>query len=317
MMGKVETTAGVDAAPQETNSYEPVRLIEPFTIDITQENIEVTGGLGSLGYSRPYATVRPAGVTFRTFVQGIDATTYTATVKPPIGQWLRACGMIESFVSSNASGVPQYDYTPANRVQSQTSLTMVAHVDGYEHRMTAGMGNCNIIGVAATPFIAEFTMRGVLTTEASTTRGTPVGFPSNTPPRWIGSGSIFVSSLGAVIENLNFNTNNTVFEQRASLAPSGSGIIKILITERAPGGSFDPEMTTASSYDWINAWRSTSGSLLQVRAGTVQGNTFTLVCSQAISKTLARQDKSGLAVFGIDWQAYEVAGGDDFRISFT
>jgi hypothetical protein len=316
LLSAVESSYGVDRAPQEANSYQAIRLIEPFTVDLGQEVIEQNGGLSTLGFSRPYATVRPVGVTFRTFVVGHDAGSYTANNKPPLGDLLRGCGMIETFVSSNEFGRPAYTYAPAGRVQSQASHTLVAHVDGYEHRILGAMGNVNFIMVGASPIIAEFNFRGLLSTEANTLRSTPVGLPSGTPPRWVGSGSIIVASLAAVVENMNFNTNNKIFEQRASLALSGSGIIKVVITERSPGGSFDPEATNASSYDWINAWRSTSGAYVNVAAGTVQGNRFTLTSSQIISKTLRWQDKEGLAVFGIDYQAYERNGNDEYRIMF-
>jgi hypothetical protein len=178
------------------------------------------------------------------------------------------------------------------------------------------MGNVNLLFVAATPPIAEFTFRGQLTTEASTTRGNPVGLPTLAPPRWVGSGSVIVESLGAVIENLNFNTNNTLFEQRASWAASGSGVFRVLITERAPGGSMDPEASNTSSHNWIANWRSTSGSIIQVVAGVDAGNRVTLTMSQAIAKTSGRGDKEGLAIFNTDYQAYERNGNDEWRIAF-
>ena len=316
LLTAVESVYGVDRAPQETNSYQAIRILEPMTIDLGQEHIEQTGGLNTLGFSRPFATVRPVGLSFRTFVQGLDSGSYTTNRKPPVGDLLRSCGMMEVFVTSNAAGVPEYSYTPTGRVQSQTSQTFVAHVDGYEHRITGAMGNVNILLVAATPVIAEWNFRGVLTTEASTSRGNPVGLPTGVPFRWIGSGSIYIESLSAIIENLNFNSGNRILEQRASLAPSGSGIIRVMITERAPGGSMDPEATQAGSMDFINLWRSTSGSAIRVQAGIAQSGRFTLVASQAVTKTLTRQDKEGLAVFGVDYQAYERSGDDEYRIVF-
>lgn len=312
----IESIYATDRAPQETNSYQAIRLIEPFNIDLGQEVIEQTGGLNTLGFSRPYATVRPVGLTFRTFVQGLDSGSYTTNRKPPIGDLLRACGMLEVFTSSTAAGIPEYRYTPAGRVQSQTSQTMIPHIDGYEHRIVGAMGNVNFVYVGASPVIAEFNFRGILSTEASTARGNPTGLPTGAPPRWVGSGSVYIQSLSAVIENMNFNTGNRIFEQRASQALSGSGIAKILITERAPSGSFDPEATNASSFDFINEWRSTSGAVLRAQVGITQGNRFTLINSQAISKTLARQDKDGLAVFGVDYQAYERSGDDEYALIF-
>ena len=306
-----------DRAPQEANSYQAIRIIEPFQLDLGQDKLDQTGGLGTLGFSRPIGTVRPVGITFKTFLQGLEGTSYTTVNKPPAGDLLRACGLLETFVTSNAAGVPEYSYAPAGRVQSQASQNIIAHIDGYDHRILGAMGNVNMLFVAATPVVAEWNFRGLLSTEATTVRGQPVGLPSATPQRWVGSGSVFVQSLNAVIENLSFNTGNRVYEQKASIALSGSGIFRVLITERAPGGSYDPEATGVTSFDFINAWRSSSGAVLFAQAGVAQGNRLTLVCSQAINNALTRQDKEGLAVFGIDWQAYERLGDDQFVIKFS
>lgn len=313
LLSAVESVYGTNRNPTEGNSGEAIRLLEPFQLDLTQENVEQIGGLGTLGFSRPIATARPAGITFRTFLQGVP-TSYSTALKPPLSALYRACGLLETFISSNAAGDPEYQYAPAGRVQSLCSVSLIANVDGHDTRMVGAMGNVNFIMVGASPVIAEFTMRGLLETEVATVRGTPTGLPTTTPPRWVGSGSVLVASLATNIENMNFNTNNRVFEQRASLALSGSGLVRILITERTPGGSFDPEVSNPTSLDWVHIWRSSSGSTIQANVGVDRGNRFSLVMSNAIPKTLAWQDKEGLAVFGSEYQAYESAGNDEYVI---
>jgi hypothetical protein len=211
--------------------------------------------------------------------------------------------------------VPEYQYAPASDVGSDNSVTIVAHIDGFEHRMVGCRGNVNFVYGAAAPVTAEFTFEGQLTTEASTVRtGVPV-LPTQIPPRWIGSGSIYTQSLQANVEKLNFNTNNTILAQRASTAASGSGIIAVLITERKPGGSFDPEATT--SLDFFGTWRSTSGVNLLLQAGNLQGNRFTLIASQTVVKKLDWGDKTCLAIFNMDYQCYEVSGNDEWILKFN
>ena len=316
LMAGLEATYGIDVVPTHTASYQAIKIMEPFAPDFGQENVEVSAGLLTRGFSRPIGTVRPAGLTFKTYVHGLDSGSYTANRKPPIGDLLRACGAFESFVSSNADGRPEYQYAPAQDVGSDNSLTLVAHIDGYEHRMVGCRGNVNLIYGAAAPVTAEFTFRGQLTTEAATTRSSSVSLPTQIPPRWIGSGSIFIQSLAANVENLNFNTNNTVLEQRASAAASGSGIIAVLLTERAPGGSFDPEASQPTSFDFFGSWRSSSGAVLRLQAGTGQGNRFTLIASQTVLKQNAWGNKTGLAIFNADYQCYERGGDDEYRITF-
>lgn len=313
----IESTYATDAAPQGTNSYQAIRLVDPFELEIGTELVEVMGGNLTRGMSRPIATVRPIGVTFRTYVVGLNAQSYTGNIKPPIGDLLRACGLFETFTSSNADGRPEYRYDTAADVGSDTSQTFVSHQDGYEHRFTGARGNVNLILKAAEPAVAEFNFRGMLTTEASTTRAdSVVGLPTAVPPRWIGSGSIFIQSLSANMENMNFNTNNTVMEQRASRADSASGIINIWLTERAPGGSFDPQTTEPNTLDFFGVWRSTSGAVLRVQVGLTQGNRMTLIASQAVFKSVAWGNNAGLSLFSTNYQAYERNGNDEYRIIF-
>lgn len=318
LLSKIEATYGTDAAPQEANSYEAIRTIDPFTFTPGQENVEVSGGNLSRGYSRPIATIRPAEISFRTYVQGVPSPgsgfIYTANVKPPIGDLLRSCGLHETFETAGYAG-GRYRYAPTADVGSDMSVTIVAHRDGFEHRLLGCRGNVNLIYQGAAPVIADFTFQGLQSTEASTTRAAPTGLPTLVPPRWIDSGSIVIESLSAVVENLNFNTNNTLFADRASSALSGSGITKIVLTDRQPGGSFDPE-SDVNTLNFFAQWRATSGAILDVHTNVTTGNRFTLTASEVIFKKVAWADKSGLAIFAVDFQAYERAPNTEYNILF-
>ena len=78
----------------------------------------------------------------------------------------------------------------------------------------------------------------------------------------------------------------------------------------------DPEATLTTSFDFINAWRSSSGSVLRLQTGLTQAQRFTLICSQAVIKASPWGDKSGLAIFNVNYQAYERSGNDEFQIIF-
>ena len=317
MLFKIESTYGTDAVPNEANSYEAIRIMEPFDMDMTQNFVEIQPGNNTMGFDRPIPTTRPIGVTFKTFVTGLGADSYTAAKKPPIGDLLRVCGFQETFISSNANGQSEYQYNFATHPSSHLSGTAVPHHDGFDQRMLGTRGNVNFIYAAAAPVIAEFTLRGLLSTEAETARGT-VNFPDIIPPRWIDSGSVLVDSSCLDIENLNLNTNFTVYEQPSACALSGSGILGILLTERAPGGSFDPVATRTNTANIIARWRSSSRSILNLNAGLDAGNRFSITGSFMAHKTVAWAAKSGLEIFNVGYQLYQAgAGNNEMRISFT
>jgi hypothetical protein len=317
---KLETTYGLDSSPSEANSGNAIKLTEPPKIDVTQEFLEQNGGDGTRGFTTPIGTVRPTGVTFRSYVTGFSNSSpasYTASVKPPLADVFRACGMFETFITSNAAGNPEYQYNPSAAVDSDASATIVVNIDGIDTRMVGARGNCNLILSAAAPIIAEFTFRGQLTTEAQTIRGQAT-VHQVIPPRWIDSGSIIVDSYRALMENFNLNTNNTILEERASQAASGSGIARILITDRAPGGSLDPDISNTTSFDVLGKWRSSSLATVQINVGLNQGNRVTINVSASVYKRLGWGDKSGLAIFNLDYQAYKQGtGNNEWRVSFN
>ena len=307
LLFKLETAYGVDAAPSEANSGNVIKLAEPFQIDVTQEFVEQNGGDGTRGFTTPIGTVRPAGVTFRSYITGLNSVvtdSYTAAKKPPLADVMRACGMFETFTGSF------YEYAPSASVDSDVSATIVMNLDGLDTRLKGCRGNCNIIASAAGPAIAEFTFRGQLTTEAQTIRGAAT-VHNVVPPRWIDSGSIIVDSYQVCVENFNLNTNNTLFEERCSHASSGSGIGRVLITDRQPGGSLDPDISNTSTLDILGKWRSSSAAVLNLHFGLNSGNRFHITASNAIYKSVGYGDKSGLAIFNVDYQAYKLGSGNN------
>lgn len=319
LLAKIESTYGTYSTPVQTNSYEAIRLVDPFTLDLGQENVEVSAGNLSRGASRPIATVRPIGVTFRTYVHGITSPAsgviYSATAKPALGDLFRACGLFESFETAGYAG-GRYRYAPSADVGSDMSVSIVAHQDGFDHQIAGARGNVTFQYKGSAPVVAEFNMRGIVYNEGNTTRGAPTGLPTIVPPRWVGSGSVYVESHQAVIETMNFGTNNTILEARGSIADSSSGIWGVIITDRTPGGSFDPHATDPGTLNYIQNWRNTSGTVLTAQTNVTTGNRFTLTASQAIFKDVAWGDKSGLSIYNVNFQAYERNSNDEFNLLF-
>lgn len=316
---KIETTYGTYSDPNPANSYEAIRLVDPFTYEPGQDFAEVTGGSLSRGYMRPIATTRPAGVTFRTYVHGITSPAsgviYSANAKPPIGDLLRACGYQELFETAGYAG-GRYRYRQTADPSSDNAVSLLCHEDGFDHRLQGGRGNVNWIYLGATPVIAEFAFRAIQGTEAATIRAAPANLPTIVPPRWIGSGSIFVESLHAVVNNFNLATGNTIYEQPASIADSASGIIQCVITDRRPTGSMDPEVTNASTLDFFGQWRATSGAVLRLQTNVTTGNRFTTTASQMVVKTLGRGDATGMRLFNVGFEAYERNVDDTHEVLF-
>ena len=326
----VESAYGLDAAPQEANSGQALRLLEPFRLRLGEDFEELGGTEQARGASEGRVTGWTAEISFRAVVTGVAGNSYTATIRPPLTGAFRTCALREEYASA-ANG--SYAYSPTLDPSSDESATIVAHQDGVDYRMVGCVGNANVLLVAGAPPIAGFTYRGKLVTEATTTRSAPT-LPSVRAPRWVGSGSFYVGSFGALrVDNLSFGTANELFEQRSALPTSGSGVVRYWITNRAPGGSFDAALRRpggaygvgvygAGLYPGndqailLDRWRTGSESILRAVARERAGNSFTLTASRAMFKTLEGKDRGGAHVFGMGFQAYRRNEADQFAILF-
>lgn len=88
---KIETTEGVDAAPDATNAFpfevDSVEYNSPYRAEAAQE------ANGSLAASAALIVGQPAEVTLRVRIKGAGAgTTYTSSIRPPHHDLLQACG---------------------------------------------------------------------------------------------------------------------------------------------------------------------------------------------------------------------------------
>ena len=318
LLVRLETTENVDATPNHTESGDALKLIDPWTLDIGQEFHEITGNINRSD-DAPILGIREAGINFRTYLNGIDALQYTALRKPPVHAALQACGLHEVLETTWETGTA-YTYIPTVDISSDKSVTVVAHIDGYEHRITGCKGNVNFIFGANAPVIAEFTLNGRLTTQATTARAVPSGLTTVVPPKWIGPASTVIDSVSCLnMESFNLNTNNTVEIERNVASTSDTGLRRVMITHRSPGGSMDPSAIDPGTHDVFDNFKLGTAARITLSVGSDVGNVVTLAISNAIYKSAGWDDKTGVGIWDVTYQAYQstaAAGDENFKLSF-
>jgi len=117
MRFKIETTEGVDAAPDATNAFpfeaDSIEYNGPYRTEASQE------ANGSLAASAPLVIGQPAEITFRVRLKGAGpSVTYTASLRPPHHDLLAACGW-RGFFSPAVAGT-------ALTAGTNTSATLAA-----------------------------------------------------------------------------------------------------------------------------------------------------------------------------------------------
>lgn len=318
LMVKLETTEGVDAAPQHTTSGDTLKVIDPWTLNIEQEFHELSGSINRSD-DAPILGVRQAGIQFRTYLNGIDTINFTAAAKPTVHAALQACGLYEELESSWEYG-NAYTYIPTVDISSDKTVTVVAHIDGYEHRITGCRGNVNLIFGANAPVIAEFDLTGRLTTQATTARAVPTGLTTLVPPKWIGPASTVIDSVSCLnMESFNLSTNNQIESELNMTADSEGGLSRVMIIRRAPGGSMDPTAIDPSTHDVFDNFKLGTPARISLSVGSDVGNVITLVMSNAIYKSAGWDDKTGVGIWDVTYQAYQstaAAGDENFKLAF-
>lgn len=253
----------------------------------------------------------PAGATatvsFSVELKG-KGTAYSATNKPEIGEYLKACGFSETV--DTTTGAEKVVYEPAS--EGVPSMTLGVYLDGIVLTVAGARGNVRFSGKVGEPVIAEFEFKGVWLGAQDTPLPTPAYDISN-PPVCI-AGSVQIDTYNPVITAFSFDMGNSV-EMRESIAAQ-NGYISALITARDPKGSFDPELTPVSTYDWFNKWRNGETASLSVQIGSSQYNRVKFNAPNIVFTDISEEDRNGILSATVDFALAMQSGDDELVITF-
>jgi hypothetical protein len=305
---KVESVEGTMEAI--TVSEAGILALDP-KFDATFGVNERSNMLNTLSKLQPVMGSRSAKLTFKAELKGAGAA-YSASVKPAIGMYLRACGMLETIdvTASNEKAT----YTPAS--SGVPSLTIWLYEDGVVKKMRGARGTFSITGEVGGIIMAEFTFTGVFDSVADLGMISPT-FEATIPPV-LQAATFSCDSYAAVIKSISLDCANTV-QLRESVS-SADGYVSALITDRKPTGKFDPEFTTVAVYDWFTKWKTGSAGALTlgpIAPSTGNYNKFTITAPKLVYTGLGEGSRAGIMTLDTAFALAMNTGDDEFQIQFS
>lgn len=300
LLAKIETTAGTDAVPTGALNAVLVRNVNltPLELSTAERNI-VRGFFGNFD---ALPTFRKVKLSFEVEL----ASSGTAGTAPPWGALLKACGTTETLTA-----VTKADYKP-NSLNTDT-VTMYVNIDGVQHKLLYGRGNCSIkfkandIPVLAFDFMA---LDGGITDVANPT---PVYTPWQVPlpatrlntPTFSLHG---ISSLA--LESLEINLGNQI-EQITRI-----GAESIQQTDRKSAGTVMFEAVSIATKDFYATIKASTDAAIQIIHGSVAGSILQFDAPNVELMAPTFSDIQGIQMMQLQLRLLPTnAGNDEFTVS--
>jgi len=312
VLGKIETTYGVDSVPTGGANAMLVKDLEMNPLNA--ENVD-------RGLLRPYlgGNEQLIGVAFKEVSFSIESVgAATAGVAPAFGPLLRACGLAETLIAST-----RVDYTPIST--GFESLSMYCNYDGVQHVLLGVRGECSIsYKVKEIPSL-KFRFQGIDGGESA------VALPSVTlsafqvpqvatdafTPNFKLGGTVSPTGAPAITGGTDFPSDGV--EIQLGNALNFKNIINLTemeIVDREVAGSLNLDQTAAQEVTRLAAVRLNTLSAISLEHGTVatKKSLLHLPSAQFINAKYVDQNKSLMQ--GYDIRCVPVAGNDEVRLVF-
>ena len=300
VLAKVESTYGTDPTPSNS-----ANAMEVFNLQMSFPSRPIDRPILSNTLSKP--KILHGGhyseITFSMEIKGSGS----AGVAADWGPLVEACGYDSTIVGGTSD-----TYLPLST--SITSVTFYIYRDGLIHEINGARGDVQLVMSAGGAPIFNFTFRG-LTTTSLIDGAIVTPTVDATVPDPVKAATFTVGGYAAAIFNLTMGLNNT-FEMIDSVnGVHGYGSCEI--TDRNPGGSFDPEQVLVATNDYWSFWEDATSKALSIVHGSGAGQVVTITAPVMVAREIGEGDRGGLMTFEIPFSLAESSGDDEISIAIT
>ena len=291
---KIEATAGT--AETLTDS-ECIWVENPeVQYDVPMNERFATGTLSRL---KSISGARSAKVTFST---ELHASGDSENPNPAWADLFLACGMVE------ADSV----FTPTSNPSLYKTATIAVYQGPKKKALAGAMGTYTIEAASGSHGKVNWEFTGLLVDPSDATM---LALPEYaiTPPRFAGA-TFTINSVAKAIANFSLTAGNTI--KLIEDITKASGYNRALVTDRAYGGSIDPEAGSVASDPIWAAWLNSTEYALNLSIGSGAGNIVTIAAPKFQYANVQEGDREGLEVNNIDYQLNGSSDGDD-ELSIT
>jgi hypothetical protein len=219
---------------------------------------------------------------------------------------MRMCGLRVEYSAGN-----WIRYRPESDPANQETCTIYVYFDGVRHILRGCRANVEYTVEAGGFGRFVFTGMGLYT------KPTDVALPATpniyqTQPPVLESACVDLGSpslFNPIIQAFSVNLNNTVSPR---IDPCSSYAIKgFVIGDRDTQGSYNPEATLLSDFDWWDDYVQKTERLLEVQVGTTTGQIVETSIPKSVIREMPYGERETFRTFEISYTAAESATGDD------
>ncbi len=305
ILAKIESTEGVDANP--TGANDAVQITEG-TLTPAGEVLDRKPLNRTMGPKAPVQGTLMWEFSF-TVEAKTDGNADSGLIanKIEFDALMRICGLAVEY--SPAAG--HIRYRPESDPANQETATIYVYFDGVKHILRGCRANVEFTVEAGGFGRYVFSGMGLYTKPVDEALPATPNIYQTQPPVLesacvdLGSPSLF----NPIIQSISVNMNNTVSPR---MDPCSSYAIKgFVIGDRDTNGSYNPEATLLSDFDWWADYTAKTERLLEAQVGTTTGQ----ICEISIPKSVIREmpygERETFRTFEISYTAAESATGDD------
>lgn len=192
------------------------------------------------------------------------------------------------------------------------SVSVVNLNDGVRNPLVGCRGNFRLRARTGEPLQMEFEFAGPRGTTVDAALLTGVTYPSTTPPRLLDVG-LHLGTYKPVFDTIELSPGNELDIRRD--ANSAAGLISTWIVRRQGTGSIDPEKTLVSVEDWYGKFASAAEFPINLKVGTVAGNTFYVHAPKAQYSAPSEGVRGAITTMQITLNLNERLGDDELIIA--
>jgi hypothetical protein len=305
---KVQTTAGVDAAP--TGAANAVLMSEGSITPLDAQAIDRSLIRGYFGGSEQL--VGPASVKLTYAVE--LAGSGVAGTAPAWGQLLQGCASAEGMLTTPA----RVEYTPVST--SLKMLTQYYYDDGALHKLLDSMGNCTLSAKVGERPMLRFEWTGLDGGIAVAPNATGVFTPWKKPVALTKANVIDITLGGTYAAGaLSGGTvyNSTGLELNFGNVVNFSAMLStetVDISDRQSTATIELELTAAQEVAMMASVKANETQALGFTIGTAAGNKVLVVAPAAQLTNPRKSELNGKRLIGFDVRLVPVNGNDEWRI---
>ena len=327
----LETTPGTYANPDATATN--AVAVSNFSIRFITDRQARDIYKSTLGDFPDVVTSMHVEVSFDVELKGAGVDADNNVVEPVIGKLLQGCGMKKYTLSADVDGdttdeTANIYYMPVSASPGESDFKTLSiaiyHGAGVDstnaekamlYKVKGALGTFTIRGEVGNFPRVSFTFTGVLDADPADATVPTATYESTQPVPFQACNLSFDGQTFFKPTTFEFNIGNTVSIRRAFT--EAYGIYGVVISDRAPTGSIDPEAFLESDYALFAKFKAGTPAVLDLGPlGSDNGNIIRIYAPKVQVTDYNFGDRDGILTYDLPLKFCEDSGDDEIRIEF-